>query len=187
MFNILINSLIYDSYEDFIHKLYDNSSHINDVNVLGETLLHFAVFYGMIDKYYALLNFGIDIKLTNNKNSLLHYACYSNKDDFIITELLKLNIDILQKNNKGESCIHLSSNQRICYYLNLYCINNNIDLLNMEDNNKNTVLHTSFGYKFYDSSKFWIINYPKLEEKLNSDNLKYNQINLKPNNFTQEI
>jgi ankyrin repeat protein len=176
--NILYKSLLEDTYNNFVKKLFDYSTIINKINNDGENILHFSVFYGMIDKYYALINIGADISITKEHNSLLHYACFSGKDDFLIMELIKLGLFPDLKNLNNETCVHFCSNQRIAHYLNLWCLRNNIKIESLLDKNGNTVAHTSNMYGFRDSANYWINNYPKLVTVKNDNNLVWNETKL---------
>jgi hypothetical protein len=67
----LVHSLKFDSYDDFIETLFLNEEYINLSNAKGETLLHYACYLGLIEKYYALFNFGCEFK--NTIEDLMEY------------------------------------------------------------------------------------------------------------------
>lgn len=137
--------------------------------------MHFSVFYGIIDKYYVLINFGAKNSVTKLNNNLLHYACFSGNDDFLIVELIKHNINPLEKNNDGENVMHLCSNERIAHYLNLWCQRNKIKPESLRDIEGNTILHSSYQYGFYKTSDYWKKSFPELMNVKNYNNQLWNQ------------
>lgn len=173
---VLFYSLLKDTYDKFVENLFNYYSLINISNNENETLLHYCCFYGIIDKYYALINMGAEIQETVNKNNLLHYASFSGNDDFLIVELIKLGIDPVDKNLSGHTSLHFSNNERICHYLNLWCMRNNINVLQLKDKMLNTVAHYSKAIGNNNSNSYWINNYPELKEMKNKDNLAFNEI-----------
>ena len=181
--SFLFDSLIIDDYDKFVENLYNFSTLINSTNIFGETLLHFVCFYGMIDKYYALINFGANFKATNLNNNLLHYACFSGNDDFLIVELVKYNINPIELNNLNETALHLCSNERICHYLYLWTQRNKIEILNLLDIEGNTVLHTAFQYGFEKSVNYWLKSHPTLALKKNKHGYLWNEIPKKEKDF----
>lgn len=160
---ILFDSLLKDSYQKFVQNLFDYSSLINIKNKKGETLLHYASFYGMIDKYYALVNMGANIEKTNSGNNLLHYACFSGKDNFLIVELIKSNISPVEENHQGQTPLHYCANEKIAHYLNLWCQRNNILVCNLKDNNNKNVANIAKELNHNESFLYWIRNYPQLD------------------------
>ena len=174
---ILFYSLLKDTYDKFVENLFNYSSLINISNNENETLLHYCCFYGMIDKYYALINMGAEIQETISKNNLLHYASFSGNDDFLIVELIKLGINPVDENLYGHTSLHFSNNERICHYLNLWCMRNNINVIQLKDKMLNTVAHYSKAIGNNNSNHYWINNYPELKEIKNMDNLLAHEIN----------
>lgn len=172
---ILFYSLLEDSYDKFVENLFNYSSIINTPNTYGETLLHYCCFHGIIDKYYALINIGAQIKETKNKSNLLHYACINGKDDFLIVELIKSGINPVEKNILGHTCLHYAENEKICHYLNLWCLRNNISVQGIIDNDLNSLIDTSkiLGHK--KSLHYWKTNYPNMKTKENAQNLYVNK------------
>ena len=179
----MFDSILLDNYDKFVENLYNYSSLINLKNDLGESLLHFCCFYGMIDKYYALINFGAQISLTNSNDNLLYYASFSGNDDFLIVELIKNDLNPLEKNNLGESVIHLCSNERIAHYLNLWCNRNNINIEDLIDNKGNSVLHTSYRYGFMNTLNYWKQSFPNLVKIKNNNNQLWNETTILNKNF----
>jgi ankyrin repeat protein len=179
----LFDSILLDNYDKFVENLYNYSSLINLKNDLGESLLHFCCFYGMIDKYYALINFDAKISVTNSKNNLLHYAAFSGNDDFLIVELIKNNLNPIEKNDLGESVLHLCSNERISHYLTLWCNRNNVNIDNLLDNEGNTILHTSYRYGFLHSINYWKNLSPELLTVKNKYGKFWNEIAISNKNF----
>ena len=173
--NFLFDSLLIDDYDKFVENLYNYSSLIDAQNVHGESLLHFSAFYGIIDKYYALINFGAKDSLTHLKNNLLHYACFSGNDDFLIVELIKNNINPMETNLEGETVLHLCANERIAHYLNLWCHRNNFKPENLLDNKGNTILHSAYQYGFYKTADYWKKSFPELLLVKNFDNQLWNE------------
>lgn len=176
---ILFNSLLNDNYNIFVKKLYDYQSIINNKNEKGETLLHYCCYYGLIEKFYAVNNFGCLITETNEGNNLLHYACQSGKDDFLVLELIKLGILPTFKNKSGESSFHCAANEKIAHYLNLWANRNNIDILNILDENLNTVAHGCKINGNINGALYWISEYPILQDNKNIFGKKWNQCNRK--------
>jgi ankyrin repeat protein len=173
---ILFNSLLRDSYDKFVEKLFNYSSLINITNIKNESLLHYSCFYGMIDKYYALINMGAEVQETIEKNNLLHYASLSGNDDFLIVELIKLGISPVDENLQGQTSLHFASNERICHYLNLWCLRNNINITHLQDKMKNTVAHYSCSIRNKGSTHYWVKNYEELKTIKNLDNLLFNEV-----------
>lgn len=173
---ILFHSLIADNYDEFVKKVFNYSSLINSMNSYGENLLHYACFYGMIDKYYALVNMGATIEKTKKKNTLLHYATLSGKDDFLILELIKSGLSPLDKNNLGHTSIHYAKNERICHYFNLWCLRNNIEIKLVQDYKKNTVAHSCYALDNVNALEYWLKNYPELMNQKNDDGISYNKL-----------
>lgn len=174
--NFLFNSLLLDDYDLFVQNLYNYSSLIDTVNIEGETLLHFATFYGMIEKYYALINFGAMPSFTISDNNLLHYACFSGNDDFLIVELINNDINPMNKNSEGENVLHLCSNERIAHYLNVWCQRNKIKPESLIDKNGNTILHSAYQYGFYQTADYWKQSFPELVNIKNHNNQYWNQV-----------
>lgn len=173
---VLFNSLLRDNYDNFVEKLFNYSSLINIQNIKNESLLHYSCFYGMIDKYYALINMGAEIQETIDKNNLLHYASFSGNDNFLIVELVKLGISPVDQNLYGQTSLHFASNERICHYLNLWCLRNNININRLQDKMKNTVAHYSFSLKNKEATHYWVKNHKELKIIKNSDNLLFNEV-----------
>jgi hypothetical protein len=181
----LFNSILNDNYETFINKMFNSREIINIHNKKGESLLHFCCFHGIIDKYYALVNFHVIPTLTKKQNSLLHYACFGGKDDFLIVELVKSGIKPDSVNLNNETCLHLSSNEKIAHYLNLWCMRHNINIENLLTKNGNTVAHSCFSYGFFESANYWIRHYPNLALIKNNKMMLWNESSLKHVNYCQ--
>jgi ankyrin repeat protein len=183
--NILFNS-INDNYSIFLKKLFNYSSLINHKNHIGETLLHHICFYGIIDKYYALIHMGAIIDNTIMKNNLLHYASISGRDNFLIVELVKLNILPNDKNNNGQSSLHFSANKQIANYLDLWCNRNKISIFDLIDNDGNYVIHTAKKLGHFDTISYWQQQYPQLNNVTNNNNETWQDIktDLNINNIT---
>lgn len=164
---ILFYSVFYDDEKEFLKKLYLFSSLVNISNQKGETPLHYAVYYGRIEKYYMLINFGASIQKTLDGNSLLHYASFSGKDDFLCLDLIHAGLNPLEKNNLQQTPIHLSSNQKLSHYFNMWLQRNNIHISEILDIDLNNVLHSSKIYNHLESFHYWIKEYPFLLEKKN--------------------
>jgi ankyrin repeat protein len=172
---ILFKSLLNDSYDSFVKKLFYYHSLINNKNEEGETLLHFCSFYGLIEQYYALINIGAEIHKTKSGNSLLHYASLSGKDNFLVIELIKMGISPTEKNIFNETSLHCASNEKIAHYMNVWCQYNNINVFELLDINENTVAHSCKMHGNIDGAKYWITNYPELEFKVNVFNKTWKQ------------
>lgn len=173
-FNELKQSLLNDDYNNFTLKLFNHISLINETNDYGENLLHFASFYGLIDKYYALIN--LDCKLISNlkKNTTLHYASTSGKDPFIILELIKAGILPTDENINKETPIHYSNEERITHYMRMWCYRNRVDIKELLDFEGNTVLHSAFKYGNEHIVNYWLKQNLKLENiKNNHEQLFY--------------
>lgn len=174
--NILFNSLSNDEYHLFLKKLFDYSSLINKTNDIGETILHHVCFYGMIDKYYALINMGANIEKTNESNNLLHYASFSGKDNFLIVELIKANILPTEKNIKGQTSLHIAKNKQIAHYLHLWCNRNNVSVLDLKDNNGNYLTHTAQYLGNLEVVDYWSNQYPLFNTLTNNMNERWMDI-----------
>jgi ankyrin repeat protein len=174
--------LFSDNYDEFVSNLFDYSSLINEKNDMGENLLHFSVYYGMIDKYLALFNIGVEVVKTNNGDNLLHYSVYSGKDDYLVIELLDY-LNPFERNTLGESSFHLIKNTFIAsYFFNLF---QNFDSL--IDNDGNTIIHSAYKYGHKEVVRFWAKKYPNLKEVKNNKGLLYNQLTLSSKNFCKEV
>lgn len=165
--DVLMESIFKDSYDLFVKKIFEHSSLIHQKNSKGETLLHISCFFGMIDKYYALINVGLEPSITAEGNNLLHYASFSGKDNFLIVELVKSGISPIERNNQGQSALHLCANEQITHYLNLWAIRNKIDVLSLLDNDNNNVAHGCQIAQHSAAALYWIKNYPQLKDQLN--------------------
>lgn len=182
---ILFYSLMNDSYDDFVKKIFYYHSLIDNVNEYGESLLHYCVYYGLIEQYYALINIGAEVKKTYAGNNLLHYASHSGKDDYLITELVKQGLSPLDRNNFNETSLHCSSNERISHYFNMWCFRNNINVLELLDNDNNSVAHSCKMHGHLDASYYWINNYPDLDNYKNVFGKTWKQI--KKKKYTQGL
>jgi ankyrin repeat protein len=182
---ILFYSIFYDDEKEFLKKLYLFSSLINIPNIKGETLLHYSVYYGRIEKYYMLMNFGAEIRNTLEKNSLLHYASFSGKDDFLCLELIHLGLNPLEKNSLEETPIHLSANQKLSHYFNMWIQRKNIHISEILDIDQNNVLHSSKSYNHLESFHYWLKEYPFLLDKKNFFLITPQQIKKKYLKFCQ--
>lgn len=156
---LLFNSVLYDNYDNFVKKLFEYSSLINYQNKDGENILHKICLYGIIDKYYASINMGAIPTNTNNGNSILHYASLSGKDNFLIVEIVKSGIMPNQKNNIGETSLHVAKNEQIAHYLHLWCNRNDISILDLKDNEGNYVIDTARKLKNMSVVKYWKQHY----------------------------
>lgn len=170
-FQELKTSLLNDDYDKFTLKLFNHISLINEVNEHGENLLHFASFYGLIDKYYALINLDCKLICNNKKNTTLHYASTSGKDPFIILELIKAGILPIEKNINEETAIHYSNDEKITHYMRMWCYRNRIKIEDLKDIEGNTVLHSAFKYGHEHIVSYWLKEYPDLQN-LKNDNGK---------------
>lgn len=175
--NTLFLSVLHDDYDEFLKKMFNYVSLLDYKNHFGESLLHYVSFYGMIDKYYALVNMGAKIDKTNSLNNLLHYASLSGKDNFLIVELIKNNLDPVEQNIHGQTSVHLCENDKIAHYLNLWCNRNNVSILNLKDKKGNSVLHTAKKLGNLNTVDYWIKHYPSLNFILNNNNQTWNDIN----------
>lgn len=151
----LTDNLINFSHEDFIYEIYQNRKYINIINDFGEGLLHYYCYHGEIEKYEALLNFGCPVFKTFSGNTLLHYALNGGKDEYITLELIKTGHSPLDRNNRGETPIHLASSEASCSFLNNWLTINKYDLNSIRDLNNNTPAHTAKMYAKIDSFIYW--------------------------------
>lgn len=181
--NILFESICIDSYAKFVQKLFAYPDLINTKNDKGETLLHFSCLFGMIDKYYALINMGAVASLTNEGNNLLHYASVSGKDNFIITQLVKTSILPTDKNIYNQTSLHMCANEQIAHYLNLWCNRNKIDVTKLIDNEGNNVAHGCMLSGHEQAAFYWIKNYPQLNLQKNKIGNTWNQIKTQQYNY----
>ncbi len=172
---ILFYSLLNEDYNTFVKKLFDYQSLINNSNEKGETLLHYCCYYGLIEKFYAIINLGGVITKTNEGNTLLHYACQSGRDDFMVLELIKMGVSPTLINNKGETSLHSVANEKIAHYLNMWAKRNNIDVVSLLDEELNNVAHGCKINGNINGSLYWIAEYPILKEKDNLFGKKWNQ------------
>lgn len=175
--NILFYSLLHDNYDKFVEHLFDYSSLLNNTTDHKETLLHYACFYGMIDKFYALINMGAKIEKTKSGNSLLHYACLTGKDNFLIVELVKADFSPIEPNNKGETPLHYCANEKIAHYLNLWCQRNNTYIPLLVDYQGNHVLHTAKKLNHGDTAQYWLRNYPEMDNMTNDTHQTWKDLN----------
>lgn len=167
---ILFRSIIRDNYNNFVGKLFDYRSLIEVPNIFGESLLHYVCFMGMIDKYEALIQFGVEPKKTQLGNNLLHYCSISGYDDYLVMELVKSGISPIDENLNKETSIHFSSTETSCHYFSVWARNNNVNIVKLRDKNNNTVAHTSAKLGNKRALKFWILNFPELKSIRNNQN-----------------
>lgn len=175
---ILFESLVNDTYDEFVKKLFDYSSLINHVNHEGESLLHHVCLYGLIDKFYALINMGAEISVTYKKNSLLHYAAYGGKDNFLIVELVKLGIYPTQPNIEGMTPLHMVANKQIANYLHLWCNRNNIEIQKLLDSSGNSVVHIAYLLKNFEVIEYWLHHYPEMNNIKNIYGQSWQETNI---------
>lgn len=155
----IYQKLIFDIYnsscEYFIDNLYKNISHINTTNSLGEGLLHYCCLIGDVNKFTALINMGCEVFYTKNNNSLLHYASYSSKDNYLITELIKTGFSPLFKNNIGQTPIHMGGDIVTATYYGNWLNINRIKPSELLDAEMNTVAHTSKILGQIEALRYW--------------------------------
>ena len=175
--NILFYSLLHDDYDHFVKSLFDYSSLIDETTEHQESLLHYACFYGMIDKFYALINMGAKIEKTKSGNTLLHYACLTGKDNFLIVELVKSEFVPNEPNHKGETPLHYCANEKIAHYLNLWCQRNKVNIIDIKDNLGNNVLHIAKKLNHGDTAQYWLRHYPQLDTQTNFKNETWKDLN----------
>ncbi|NCQ52179.1 hypothetical protein GW796_09860 [archaeon] len=180
---ILFHSLLNEHHDDFIKKLFNYHSLINNKNEHGESLLHYCSHYGLIEQYYALINIGAEVTKTNAENNLLHYASNSGRDPFLVVELIKSGISPLDKNKFGETSLHCCENELISHYMNIWASRNNISIINLLDEDENTLAHSAKKHGHINSAHYWLDNYPILNIKKNIYNKKWNQC--KKSKYTQ--
>jgi ankyrin repeat protein len=164
---ILFDSLLNNSYDIFVQQLFENSSLLDLTNPYGETLLHYASFFGMIDKYYALINMGASVQKTQHNNNLLHYTSYSGKDNFLIVELIKSGISPIETNIYNQTSLHMCADEKIAFYFNLWCMRNKIKVTDLIDKQGNNVAHGCQSAGHNQSASFWVKNYPALATQVN--------------------
>lgn len=163
MNNILHNTILSKSYDEYLVLLYDNLKLMDEPNEHGETALHYACYYGLLDKFYLLVNMGAKVDcLTKKQDTLLHYAAYSGADNFLIVELVKYDISPIARNNEGETSLHLSANNQISHYLYLWCMRNKLLISNLKDNNNFEPIETAYYYKNSMSYNYWVQLYKSL-------------------------
>lgn len=163
MNNILHNTILSKSYDEYLAILYDNLSLMDKPNELGETALHYACYYGLLDKFYLLVNMGANVNcLTESKDNLLHYASYSGADNFLIVELVKYDLLPVAKNILGETALHLSANNQISHYLYLWCMRNKVPVVSLKDNNQYEPIESAYYYQHFVSHNYWVQQYKSL-------------------------
>lgn len=177
---MLFFSLRDDDYATFVEKLFNNIYLLNTPNVYGETLAHYCCFLGYIDKYYALIHMGAEIKKTNKKDTLLHYASLGGKDSFLVSELAKEGMSPLEKNEDGVTPIHLVSDGTTASYFHLWLQINNISLTSITDDFNNNIAHIAVQNGHHSIAQYWINHEPILETSVNYENKKPLQVSFKP-------
>lgn len=177
---LLFLSIKEDDYSTFVEKVYHHFHLINTPNIYGETLAHYCCYLGYIDKYYALIHMGAEIKKTKIEDTLLHYASLGGKDSFLVTELAKNGMSPLEKNKYGITPIHLSSDETTTSYFLLWLEINNIPLNSIVDNRKNNPAHIAIKNGFNEIANYWINHNHQLEDALNIDNKKPREMILEP-------
>lgn len=105
--NFLLDGLFKLDYDSFIELIYLNQKYIDFNNEHGETLLHFASYYGLVDKFIILVNMGAKQKKTINNDTLLHYCSLGGKDYYLFHNLIKEGYNLLETNNQGLTPLHL--------------------------------------------------------------------------------
>jgi len=90
-FTPLFFSLMYSKYDnkfEIIKALLDGGADVNIQTIMGNTILHSAVFIGKIEYVKMIVEKGVDINIkNNNKKTALDIAC--EKDNKDIYEYLK--------------------------------------------------------------------------------------------------
>ena len=181
--SILFHCARKETYDRFLSDLFNFSSLIDKKNNLGETVLHHVCFFGMIDKYYALVNMGAEIEKTNELNTLLHYASYSGRDNFLIVELIKLGLSPVEPNRQGQTSIHFAANEQIAHYFNIWCARERIAITELLDCEMNNVAHIAQKMGQHKTALYWIKQFPQLEEQKNMHNQTWNEIMPQPESF----
>lgn len=177
---VLFLSIRDDDYDTFVEKIFKNFSILDTPNVHGESLAHYCCYLGHIDKYYALINMGIEIKKTNKNDTLLHYASLGGRDNFLVTELVKEGTSPLDKNENGITPIHLCSDKTITSYFSLWLKINNISLNMIKDNFGNSIAHTAIQNGNKDIAEYWIHNDSLLNNSLNYEKKTPFEVSFKP-------
>jgi ankyrin repeat protein len=182
---ILFDSLLNNSYDIFVQQLFENSSLLDFTNEYHESLLHYASFFGMIDKYYALINMGASIQKTQEDNNLLHYASYSGKDNFLIVELIKSGISPVETNIYNQTSLHMCADEQIAFYFNLWCMRNKIKVTDLIDKQGNNVAHGCQMADHPQAAAFWVKNYPLLGTQANKQGQTW--LDIKPTDYTYQF
>lgn len=167
--SFIIQSLIEDDNDTFTEKLYNNSHLINFKNLNGESLLHYAAYYGYVDKFTTLINMGSNIEKTNNGDTLLHYTALGGKDFFLFNQLIKDGFNLLETNNKGITPFHICKNISAFSfaYRYLYMKNLNFRATNIVDGYSNNPAHLAMKNKHLDIYEFLKFEEPNIEFSLN--------------------
>lgn len=138
---------------------------VNEENAIGETLLHHACFYGMIEKCYVLLDMGAEFKKTKNGDEPLHYSAFSGADPFLTIELVKIGQKPDSRNSKGLSPIHLSADVKIAGYFARWGERNGIEARSLLDCEGRTPEKAAFDFGRKAVGDFWRSRFFMLEER----------------------
>lgn len=167
---ILINGLFNLDYDSFTELIYNHKNYINYTNEKGETLLHFACYYGLVDKFIILSNMGAIAKKTSNNDTLLHYASLGGKDYYLFHSLIKdERYNLLESNKNGLTPFHLCSNLAMSSmaYRYLEMKELNFKLSSIIDNNGNNPAHISAQNSHQDVLDFYIQEDPTIISSVN--------------------
>lgn len=172
--NILLHSLIYDNVDDFIEKTYNNISLINEKNKMGETLLHYASFFGLTEKFITLYNMGATYSKTNKGDTLLHYSLLGGKDYLLFNQLIKDGFSLLEPNNLNITPLHLCKDLSMAsssyQYLQMKYFNFKISAI--KDLFGNTPAHTAIQNNHLEVFHFFTHQEESLKNELNNLNQK---------------
>lgn len=180
---VLIDGLFHLDYDSFTELIYHHKKNINSTNEKGETLLHFACYYGLVDKFIILSNMGAIAKKTISYDTLLHYASFGGKDYYLFHSLVKDGYSLLEANKNGLTPLHLCSNLAMSSlsYRYLEMKELHFKLSSIIDENGNNPAHIAAQNNHRDVLDFYIQEEPSI---ISSVNLKEKLLLTLKNNLT---
>lgn len=167
---ILLDNLFFSDADSFVEIIYNHQSLIDATNSQGESLLHFACYHGLVEKFIILLNMGATPSKTNNNDTLLHYTALGGNDYFLFHQLIKDGFDLLDRNTLGATPFHLCKNISLASfaYRYLQMKETNFQLKAIIDIYGNTPAHTAAQNNHWDVLEFFIQEEPEIAQIKNN-------------------
>lgn len=119
--NTILMNAIYKQKHNIINMLLQASDiNINLKNIMGNTALHIAIFYGYTDLAYILINKGADLNIENVYQETPLLIAVTKNNYIIVEDLIKSKvIDIDHKNINNETSLMIAVKKGYTYIVNI--------------------------------------------------------------------